>query len=149
LSDWQVFEAPSLTRSSSQLHGVAATIEEPRMKRIMSAVVMVAIVAGLHLALAPAAKAADVDGGWIGGVPLGGARAEPPAYSAPPPPVYYAPPPAYVAAPVHVPAPVYEDEPECRLIRQQYWDGYGYRIRRARGRVCARLQRSETARAPD
>jgi hypothetical protein len=110
------------------------------MKRIMSAVVMVAIVAGLHLALAPVAKAADVDGGWIGGAPLDGARAEPPAYAVPPPPVHYAPPPsyapppAYVAAPVHAPAPVYENEPECRLIRQQYWDGYGYRIRRAQ--VC-------------
>jgi hypothetical protein len=110
------------------------------MKRIISAVVMVGIAAGSLPALAPAAKAADVDGGWMGGTPLGSARAEPPAYAAPPPPVHYAPPPvyapppAYVAAPVYAPAPVYEDEPECRLIRQQYWDGYGYRVRRAQ--VC-------------
>lgn len=118
------------------------------MKRIISAVVMVVIVASSHLALAPAANAADVDGGWIGGAPLGGGYAEPPAYAvSPPPPVHYAPPPAYAPrpayaaapvyrppAPVYAPAPAYEDEPECRLIRQQYWDGYGYRFRRAQ--VC-------------
>ena len=116
------------------------------MKRIISAVIMVAIVASSHLTLAPAAKAADVDGGWIGGAPLGRELAGPPAYPAPPPPVDYAPAPAYPPALVRPPAPVYAparvyapapvdvDEPECRLVRQQYWDGYGYRIRRVQ--VC-------------
>lgn len=105
------------------------------MKRIVSAVFMVALVAGSLLALAPAAQAdggriaAGVAGGLIGGALLGSALASRPAYAVPPPPpVYYAPAPAYA------PAPVYMDEPECRLIRQQYWDGYGYRIRRVQ--VC-------------
>ena len=101
------FATPSLTRSSSTLHGVAATIEEPRMKRIIPAVVMVAIVASSHLTLAPAAKAADVDGGWIGGAPLGREFAGPPAYPAPPPPAHFAPAPAYPPAPVYPSAPVY------------------------------------------
>ncbi len=66
--------------------------------------------------------AAGVAGGILGGVLLGGALAGGPVYAAPPPPVYYA------------PAPVYVEEPECRLVRQQYWDGYGYRFRRVQ--VC-------------
>jgi len=49
---------------------------------------------------------------------LGGALARP----APPPPVYYA------------PAPVYVEEPACRIVRERYWDGYGWQIRRLR--VC-------------
>jgi hypothetical protein len=116
------------------------------MNRIISAVVMVAIVAGSHLTLAPAAKAADVDGGWIGGAPIGREFAPPAAYPAPPPPVHYAPAPAYPSAPVYPPAPVFAparvfapaavdvDEEQCRLVRQQYFDGYGYRIRRVQ--VC-------------
>lgn len=104
------------------------------MKRIVAAVVMAAIVAGSALTFAPAARAdggriaAGVAGGLIGGAILGSVLAGPPAYAAPPPPVYYAP------ARVYAPGPVYVDEPECRLIRQQYWDGYGYRIRRVQ--VC-------------
>lgn len=65
--------------------------------------------------------AAGVAGGLLGGLLLGGALAPRPAYAAPPP-VYYA------------PAPVYIDEPVCRVVRQQFWDGYGYRIRRVQ--VC-------------
>jgi hypothetical protein len=100
------------------------------MKRIVSVVAMVGIVAGSLMALAPAAKAADVDGEH-----LGSTLAAPPAYAAPPPPpVYYAPAPSYARAPVYTPAPVDVDEPECRLIREQYWDGYGYRTRRVQ--VC-------------
>ena len=65
--------------------------------------------------------AAGVAGGLLGGLLLGGALAPRPAYAGPPP-VYYA------------PAPVYIDEPVCRVVRQQFWDGYGYRIRRVQ--VC-------------
>lgn len=92
------------------------------MKKIVSAILAVCWTAGLVLAVAPEAKAeggqiaAGIAGGLIGGALLGGALASRPVYAAPPPPpVYYAPAPAYV------------DEPECRLVRQQYWDGYGYR----------------------
>src|SRR3954454_10226005 len=63
--------------------------------------------------------AAGVVGGLIGGALLGGALASRPA---PPPPVYYA------------PAPVYIEEPACRLVRERFWDGYGWQVRRVQ--VC-------------
>ena len=63
--------------------------------------------------------AAGVVGGLIGGALLGGALASRPA---PPPPVYYA------------PAPVYVEEPACRLVRERFWDGYDWRYRRVQ--VC-------------
>ena len=64
--------------------------------------------------------AAGVVGGLIGGALLGGALASRP----PPPPVYYAPAPVYV-----------EEEPLCRLVRERYWDGYGWSVRRVQ--VCS------------
>ena len=84
------------------------------------------MISGSLLVLAPAAHAdggritAGVAGGLIGGMLLGSAIASPPVYAAPPPP-----PPVY-----YPPARIYLDEPECRVARQQYWDGYGYRFRR-------------------
>jgi hypothetical protein len=60
--------------------------------------------------------AAGVVGGLIGGALLGG------ALPVPPPPVYYA------------PAPVYVEEPVCRLARERFWDGYGWQYRRVQ--VC-------------
>ena len=54
---------------------------------------------------------------YCGGL-LGGALASRP----PPPPVYYA------------PAPVYVEEPACRLVRERFWDGYGWQVRRVQ--VC-------------
>lgn len=92
------------------------------MRKLISlsaAVVMMmgSLVAVPHQANAEGGQiAAGVAGGLLGGLLLGGALAGQPAY-ADPPPVYYAP-------------PVYVDEPVCRVIRQQYGDGYGYRIRR-------------------
>ncbi len=68
------------------------------------------------------AVAAGVIGGLAAGALIGGAVANSqPRYYAPPPP-----------APVYVrPAPAYvEEEPACRMVRQRYWDGYGYRMRR-------------------
>jgi|ERR1035437_9451790 hypothetical protein len=58
--------------------------------------------------------AAGVVGGLIGGALLGSALAARPA----PPPVYYS------------PEPVYVEEPVCRLVRERYWDGYGWQFRR-------------------
>ena len=69
--------------------------------------------------------AAGVAGGILGGVLLGSALSAPRVYAAPPPP------PAYYAPPS---APIYIEERECRFLREQYWDGYGYRVRRYR--VC-------------
>ena len=93
------------------------------MGKIASAIVVVTLAAGSFLS-PPSARAengqiaAGVVGGLIGGALLGGALARP----APPPPVYYA------------PEPVYVEEPVCRLVRERYWDGYGWVFRRVR--VC-------------
>jgi hypothetical protein len=93
------------------------------MKKIASAVVAVTLLMGPLLLPVPARAengqiAAGVVGGLIGGALLGGALARP----APPPPVYYA------------PEPVYVEEPVCRLVRERYWDGYGWVYRRVQ--VC-------------
>ncbi len=58
------------------------------------------------------AVAAGVIGGLAAGAIIGGAiAASRPAYA--------------------VPAPVYVDDyPACRLVRERFWDGYGWRHRR-------------------
>ena len=94
------------------------------MGKIASAIVAVALVTSPVLLPGPARAengqiAAGVVGGLIGGALLGGALASRPA---PPPPVYYA------------PAPVYIEEPACRLVRERFWDGYDWRFRRVQ--VC-------------
>jgi hypothetical protein len=93
------------------------------MGKIASAIVAVTWAASLLWLPAPASAengqiAAGVVGGLIGGALLGGALASRPA----PPPVYYA------------PEPVYVEEPACRVIRERYWDGYGWVYRRVQ--VC-------------
>jgi len=94
------------------------------MKKTISALLAVATVAGSLMAVAPAAQAgggdvaAGVAGGLIGGALLGGAIAA----SRPAPAYGYA------------PAPVYVEEPPCRLVRERFWDGYGWRMRRVQ--VC-------------
>ena len=100
------------------------------MKKTISAFVAVAAIAGAMVVAAPAAKAdggriaAGVAGGLIGGAILGGALAGA-GQPAPPPPGYYG-----------RPAPVYIEEPACRLVaREPVWDGYGWRQRRPI-RVC-------------
>jgi hypothetical protein len=98
------------------------------MPRLISSLLAVVLIGGTMVTHAPSAKAengqiaAGVAGGLIGGALLGGALAGRPSYAAPP--TYYAPAPVYVE----------EDEPVCRLVRQRFWDGYGYRIRRVQ--VC-------------
>src|SRR6202011_5987304 len=93
------------------------------MRKVASVVVAVALAAGSLLPASARAEngeiAAGVVGGLIGGALLGGALASRPA---PPPPVYYA------------PAPVYVEEPACRLVRERFWDGYGWQFRRVQ--VC-------------
>ena len=92
------------------------------MGKIASAIVAVTLAASPLLSSAPARAengeiAAGVVGGLIGGA-IGGALVRP----APPPPVYYA------------PEPVYVEESACRLVRERYWDGYGWQSRRVQ--VC-------------
>ncbi len=88
------------------------------MKAASTALAMAAIAGSLAIT-APAAQARDgeiaagVVGGLIGGALLGGALA-----NRPPPPPYAA------------PAPVYVEEPPCRWVRERFWDGYGWRVRR-------------------
>ncbi|MDP1869846.1 MAG: hypothetical protein Q8L13_26340 [Bradyrhizobium sp.] len=86
------------------------------MKKTFAALVAVATIAG-SLAATPASAqrgvAAGVVGGLIGGAIIGGAIASSrPAYAAP--------------------APVYVDDypPSCRLVRERFWDGYGWSYRR-------------------
>jgi hypothetical protein len=81
------------------------------MKKTISALLAIATVAGSLVSAMPAAKAdggriaAGVAGGLIGGALLGGAiAASRPAYAAP--------------------APVYVEEPECRVVRQRFFDEY-------------------------
>ncbi|MBR1218454.1 hypothetical protein JQ557_10670 [Bradyrhizobium sp. U87765 SZCCT0131] len=93
------------------------------MKKTLSAFLAVATIAGSLAVAMPAAQAdggriaAGVAGGLIGGALLGSALAGA-AAAPPPPPAYYAPGPAYVV------------EPECRWVRERFWDGYGWRFRR-------------------
>jgi hypothetical protein len=90
------------------------------MKKTISALLAVATLAGSLVSVAPAAQARDgavaagIAGGLIGGALLGGAIA-----ASRPAPVYGAPAPVYV-----------EEPPPCRLVRERFWDGYGWRFRR-------------------
>lgn len=85
------------------------------MKKTFAAFIAVATIAA-SLAATPASAqrgvAAGVAAGLIGGAIIGGAIASSrPAYAAP--------------APVYV-----EEGPVCRLVRERFWDGYGWRFRR-------------------
>jgi hypothetical protein len=81
------------------------------MNKTFAAFVAVATIAG-SLAATPASAqrglGAAVAGGIIGGAIVGGAIA------------------------ASRPAPVYVEEapPPCRWVREQFWDGYGWRFRR-------------------
>ncbi len=85
------------------------------MKKTFAAFVAVATIAG-SLASTPASAqrgvAAGIAAGLLGGAIIGGAIASSrPAYAAP--------------APVYV-----DDYPACRMVRERFWDGYGWRVRR-------------------
>jgi len=84
------------------------------MKKTFAAFIAVATIAG-SLAATPAnaqrGVAAGVVGGLIGGAIIGGAIASSrPAYGGP---VY-----------------VEDAPPACRLVRERFWDGYGWAYRR-------------------
>jgi hypothetical protein len=91
------------------------------MKKILTAALAVATIAGSLSITAPAAKAHDGVGvglaaGLLGGAIVGGAIASSrPAYAAP----------AYVEGP---------PPGGCFWRRERYWDGYGYVVRPVR--VC-------------
>jgi hypothetical protein len=105
--------------------GCVARLGESVMGKIASVIAAVTLATGPFWSPMPARAengqiAAGVVGGLIGGALIGGALASRPA--PPPPPVYYA------------PEPVYVEEPACRLVRERYWDGYGWQFRRVQ--VC-------------
>jgi hypothetical protein len=86
------------------------------MKKTFAALVAVATIAA-SLAATPASAqrglGAAVAGGIIGGAIVGGAiAASRPAYG--------------YGDPVYVE----EAPPPCRLVRERFWDGYGWRFRR-------------------
>jgi hypothetical protein len=100
------------------------------MKKV-SAILAVATVAGSLAIAMPAAQAqhrhhhhhgnggavaAGIGLGLLGGAIAGAAIANsPPAYG-------------------YAPGPVYVEEPACHLVRERFWDGYGWRVRRVQ--VC-------------
>jgi hypothetical protein len=92
-------------------------------KTAIALLLAVATIAGSLVTTTPQAQAgggavaAGVAGGLIGGAIIGSAIAgSRPAYAAP--------------------APAYVDEgpAPCRLVRERFWDGYGWRFRRVQ--VC-------------
>jgi hypothetical protein len=92
-------------------------LQEQDMKKTFAAMVAVATIAG-SLSATPARAdngvGVGIAAGLIGGAIVGGAIASSR--------------PAYVA-----PAPVYVEEapyPACRMVREKFWDGYGWRVRR-------------------
>ena len=90
------------------------------MGKIASVIAAVTLATGPFWSPMPArAENGQIAAGVVGGL-IGGALASRPA--PPPPPVYYA------------PEPVYVEEPACRLVRERYWDGYGWQFRRVQ--VC-------------
>jgi hypothetical protein len=90
--------------------------ENPDMKKTISAFLAVATIAGAMAATPASAQrglGAGLAAGLIGGAIVGGAIASSrPGYAAP--------------------APVYVDEEPapCRMVRERFWDGYGWRFRR-------------------
>ena len=105
------------------------------MKKAFTAIIAVAAVAGTLAATTtgadaqwrrgPGPGAAAVIGGLAAGAIIGGAIANSgPGYGPPPPGYYYAP----------GPDAVYIEEPACRLVRERFWDGYAWRVRRVQ--VC-------------
>ena len=99
------------------------------MKKVVTASLAVAAIAGSLVITMPAAQAqyhhhhgnggavaAGIGLGLLGGAIAGAAIANsPPAYG-------------------YAPGPVYVEEPACRLVRERFWDGYGWRSRRVQ--VC-------------
>lgn len=87
------------------------------MKKTFAAMVAVATIAGSMSATPARADngvGVGIAAGLLGGAIIGGAIASSrPVYAAP--------------------APVYVEEapyPACRMVRERFWDGYGWRVRR-------------------
>lgn len=90
------------------------------MRKLFVALVAAAAIAASSIAVPDSAEASSsgraLTYGILGGVAAGALIAGAPYYAPPPPP-----PPAY--------APAYYGPP-CRWVRERYWDGYAWRVRR-------------------
>ena len=99
------------------------------MKKVLSAFLAVATIAGSLATAMPAAQAqhhgghGGGDGAAIGLGILGGAIAGAAIANSRP---------AYGYG--YAPGPVYVEEPAFRLVRERFWDGYAWRVRRVQ--VC-------------
>ena len=87
------------------------------MKKTISAFLAAATVAGSLVAITPPANAQGrgVAAGLVGGLILGTVVGAAAANAQPRP--YYG-------------QPAYVEGPPCRLVRERFWDGYGWRVRR-------------------
>jgi len=98
------------------------------MKKLFIAFVAALTIAGAVVAAPDNAEARNRGGavaaGVIGGLAAGAiiAGAAPYYYAPPPPPAYY-----------YGPGPAYYGPP-CRWVRERFWDGYAWRVRRVQ--VC-------------
>jgi len=101
------------------------------MKPVVKPMFVAIAAAALVAAASPFPAQADCRGcgvaaGLIGGVAAGAIIGSAIANSQPAP-VYVAPPPP---RPAYAEPPEYVDGPVCHIERRQFWDGYGYRVRR-------------------
>ena len=106
------------------------------MRKILTAVVAAATIAGAAVSASTPAEArwrgGAVAAGVIGGIAAGAliAGAGRPAYGYGYAPGYY----GYAPAPVYYGPPAYAYSPACWWQKQRFWDGYGWRVRNVR--VC-------------
>lgn len=95
------------------------------MRKLFVALVAAVAIAGSSIAVSGTAEASSsgraLTYGILGGVAAGALIAGAPYYAPPPPPPVYAPAPAYYG-------------PPCRWVRERYWDGYYWQVRRVQ--VC-------------
>ncbi len=95
------------------------------MRKLVVALVATLAIAASSLAVPGSAEASSsgraLTYGILGGVAAGALIAGAPYYAPPPPPPVYAPAPAYYG-------------PPCRWVRERFWDGYAWRVRRVQ--VC-------------
>jgi hypothetical protein len=97
------------------------------MRKLVVALVAAFAIAASSLAVSGSAEASSsgraLTYGILGGVAAGALIAGAPYYAPPPPP-----------PPYYAPAPAYYAPPPCRWVRERYWDGYYWQVRRVQ--VC-------------
>src|SRR6476659_5290251 len=100
----------------------------------MKSIIIALAAAGTLAAALPSPAQANCNGcgvaaGVVGGLAAGAIVGSAIANSRP---VYVEPAPVYAPPPAYAEPPAYVDGPVCHTERQQFWDGYAYRMRRVR-----------------